>query len=46
MVVYITTVGTNQLNYFIPITKRVQDEISLLENSDFNFYNRLLCLSS
>ena len=37
MVVYITTFGTHQLNYFIPLTKRLQDEFSFLENSDFNF---------
>jgi len=46
MVLYITTVGTHQINYFIPLTKILQDEFSFLENSDFNFYNCLLCLSS
>ena len=46
MVVYIKTVGTHQANYFIPLTKRLQDEFSFLENSDFNFKSWLLCMSS
>jgi len=46
MVMYITTVGTHQLNYYIPLTKRLEDEFSFLENSDFNFYNWLLWFSS
>jgi len=46
MVVYNTTVGTHQLNYFIQLTKSLQDKFSFLENSDFKFYNQLLCLSS
>jgi len=46
MVLYITTVGTHQVNYFMALTKRVQDESSFLEKSDINFYNWLLFLSS
>jgi len=46
MVVYITTVGTHQLNYFIPLTKKLQDVFSFSENSDFNLHNWLLCLRS
>jgi len=31
---------------FRTINQRMQDEFSILENSDYNFYNWLLCLSS